>query len=35
VWTPVTDTPVLVDGKAAVVLAPSAATKIFRMRKSP
>jgi hypothetical protein len=35
VWTPVTDTPVLVDGKPAVVLAPSAATKIFRMRKSP
>jgi hypothetical protein len=35
VWTLVTDTPVLVDGQPAVVLGPSAATRIFRMRKSP
>jgi hypothetical protein len=35
VWTLVPDASVLVDGKPAVVLEPSAATRIFRLRKSP
>jgi hypothetical protein len=35
VWTPVTDTPVIVDGKPSVVLEPGAVTRLFRMRKSP
>jgi hypothetical protein len=34
-WTAVTNTPVTLDGQPAVVLRPEAATKFFRMRKSP
>ena len=34
-WIAVTNTPVLLDGKSAVVLEPAAARKFYRMRKLP
>jgi hypothetical protein len=34
-WTPVTNTPVLLDGQPTVVLDPSQARKFFRMRLAP